>query len=128
VGGLILMFPLAGLAMLKQYDSMPLATAVQVVMIIPFSLWLLIAACRSLLSRPEPLLKRITLSRVLLPAFMLSIILWTGSATVSHQLERAWFKQDHLMEIRPGQITFSWYEDEITRRLHQLILELVGTP
>lgn len=128
VGGLILMFPLAGLAMLKQYDSMPLATAVQLIVIIPFSLWLLIATCRSLFSRPESLLKRITLSRVLLPAFMLGTVLWAGSATVSHQLERAWFKQDHLMEIRPGQTTFSWYEEELTLRLHQLILESVGNP
>jgi hypothetical protein len=125
-GGLILTFPLAGLAMLKRYDSMALATAVQLIMFLPFSIWLLIAACRSLFSRPEPLLKRITMSRVLLPAFMLGTLLWIGSAVASHRLERAWLKQDRLMEIRPDQTSFTWYEDETTRRLHQLILELVG--
>jgi hypothetical protein len=124
--GLILTFPLAGLAMLKRYDSMLLATAVRLIVTIPFSLWLLIATCRSLFSHPEPLLKRITLSRVLLPAFMLGAVLWIGSATASHQLERAWFKQDRLMEIRPEQTSITWHEDETTRRLHQLILELVG--
>lgn len=112
--------------MLKRYDSMPLATAVRLIVIIPFSLWLLIAACRSLFSRPEPLLKRITLSRVLLPAFMLGALLWVGSAVASHRLERAWLKQDRLMEIRPDQTSIIWHEDETTRRLHQLILELVG--
>ncbi|HEY8960887.1 MAG TPA: hypothetical protein VIM57_01695 [Luteolibacter sp.] len=125
-GGLILTFPLAGLAMLKQYDSMTLATAVRCIMCLPFSIWLLIAACRCLFSRQEPLLKRITMSRVLLPALMLGAFLWIGSAAASHQLEMRWLKLDRLMEISPDRTVPTWYESEVTRRLHQLILEWVG--
>lgn len=86
-------------------------------------LWVLTVACRGLFSGSEHLLRRITLSRAVLPAYSLGLLLTALAVPFHHALEKHWAGLDELTEITPEAPSLNRYEYEATQVLRQEILD-----
>lgn len=120
----VLAIPLAGPILLPWKISPVVSICAIIVLMIP-QLWMIAVAFRGLFSSTEHLLKRVTLSRVVMPAYVLAFLLTMLSLPLSHALEKYWVSKDELMEITPEAPSMSRYEDEITQTLKKEILEVL---
>jgi len=125
---LIVALPLAGLSLLPDFRSRPLVPTARSLIVFGVLIWALIAAARALFSRPEHLLKRLTLSRAIMPAYLLGALLAILGALVSHRLEKLWMSRETLTEITPERPSLSRYEYEVCQRLRDEIQEILATP
>jgi hypothetical protein len=89
--------------------------------------WMLVVAFRGLFSKRRHLLKRVALSRVVFPAYMLAAILAGVAAVVSHQLEKRAIREDRLTSISAEKPSLSAYEYEVTQIMGQELRELLKT-
>lgn len=75
--------------------------------------------------RPALLLRRVTLSRVLVPAYALGMLLLAASMPFYHAAEKRWLAQDRLMEISPEAPAMSRYEWEVAQAMREELLEIL---
>ncbi len=88
--------------------------------------WLTIGI-RAVFSKRPALLRRVTLSRVLVPAYALGMLLMAASMPLYHAAEKRWLAQDRLMEITPEAPALSRYEWEVAQAMRAELLEILGT-
>jgi hypothetical protein len=88
--------------------------------------WLIIGI-RSVFSKRPALLRRVTLSRVLVPAYALGMLLMAASMPLYHAAEKRWLAQDRLMEITPEAPALSRYEWETAQAMRAELLEILNT-
>lgn len=86
--------------------------------------WLLLGL-RAVFSKRPALLRRATLSRVLVPAYALGMLLMAASMPLYHAAEKRWLAQDRLMEITPEAPALSRYEWQVAQALRAENLELL---
>ncbi len=87
----------------------------------------LILGIRALFSKRPALLRRVTLSRVLVPAYALGMLLMAASMPLYHAAEKRWLAQDQLMEITPEAPAMSRYEWEVAQAMRAELLEILNT-
>ncbi len=121
---LAVVLPFAAQAMLPQNLTPPLRISYLILSQLS-QLWLLVVALRGLFSKDQHLLKRITLSRVLLPAYALAVLLTTLSVPPAYALERYWAKRERLMEVSADAPAMSRYEYEVTQAMHGELIEII---
>jgi hypothetical protein len=90
-------------------------------------LWLLGVVLRGLFSRGRHLLKRVTLSRVVVPAYMCGTLLAVLAIVGQHLLEDYWARHDRLMEAAPDAPAMSRYEYEVAQALRGEILDILDS-
>lgn len=88
--------------------------------------WLVIGI-RAVFSKRTPLLRRVTLSRILVPAYALGMLLMAASMPLYHAAEKRWLAQDRLMEITPEAPAMSRYEWEVAQAMRTELLEILNT-
>ena len=88
--------------------------------------WLVIGI-RAIFSKRPALLRRVTLSRVLVPAYALGMLLMAASMPLYHAAEKRWLARDRLMEITPEAPAMSRYEWEVAQAMRAELLEVLGT-
>jgi hypothetical protein len=88
--------------------------------------WLIIGI-RAVFSKRTALLRRVTLSRVLVPAYALGMLLMAASMPLYHAAEKRWLAQDRLMEITPEAPAMSRYEWEVAQAMRAELLEILNT-
>lgn len=88
--------------------------------------WLVIGI-RAVFSKRPALLRRVTLSRVLVPAYALGMLLMAASMPLYHAAEKRWLAQDRLMEITPEAPALSRYEWEVAQAMRAELLEILNT-
>jgi hypothetical protein len=87
----------------------------------------LLIGIRAVFSKRPPLLRRMTLSRVLVPAYALGMLLMAASMPLYHAAEKRWLAQDRLMEITPDAPAQSRYEWEVAQAMRSELLEILNT-
>lgn len=87
----------------------------------------LIIGIRAVFSKRPALLRRVTLSRVLVPAYALGMLLMAASMPLYHAAEKRWLAQDRLMEITPEAPALSRYEWEVAQAMRAELLEILNT-
>ena len=87
----------------------------------------LILGIRAVFSKRPALLRRVTLSRVLVPAYALGMLLMAASMPLYHAAEKRWLAQDRLMEITPEAPALSRYEWEVAQAMRAELLEILNT-
>ena len=123
----VVAIPLAGPMLLPWRPGKSAAACTVIAIAIP-QIWMMVVAFRGLFSFPEHLLKRLTLSRVVMPAYVLAFLLTVLSLPISHTLEKRWAQMDELMEVTPEAPSMSRYEEEVTQTLRTEILEVLKQP
>ncbi len=88
--------------------------------------WLVIGI-RAVFSKRPALLRRVTLSRILVPAYALGMLLMAASMPLYHAAEKRWLAQDRLMEITPEAPALSRYEWEVAQAMRTELLEILNT-
>jgi hypothetical protein len=89
--------------------------------------WLVIGVRAVFSNRPALLLRRVTLSRVLVPAYAFGMLLMAASMPLYHAAEKRWLAQDRLMEITPEAPAMSRYEWEVAQAMRAELLEILET-
>jgi hypothetical protein len=85
----------------------------------------LVLGLRAVFSKRPSLLRRVTLSRVLVPAYALGMLLMATSMPLYHAAEKRWLAQDRLMEITPEAPALSRYEWEVAQAMRAELLEVL---
>ncbi|MCX6866482.1 MAG: hypothetical protein NTV46_09745 [Verrucomicrobia bacterium] len=99
------------------YASLLLALAV---------LWLLVGFCRNIFCRRVHALRRATLARMVIPAWILGMLGFALAVPLHYAEERFWIQQDHLLEISAAAPALSRYEYDVTQILRAELLECIG--
>ncbi|MCW1914867.1 MFS transporter [Luteolibacter sp. GHJ8] len=126
VAWMLLAMPLAGWALLPWNLKPPVAMAYVALSSLAQG-WMIAVGLRGLLSKQEYLLKRVTLSRVVYPAYLLAGILTGAMAMLSHQLEKRAIRADQLTGISAEKPSMSIYEYEITQVMGRELREVIET-
>lgn len=87
----------------------------------------LVNGIRAVFSKRPALLRRVTLSRVLVPAYALGMLLMAASMPLYHAAEKRWLARDRLMEITPDAPALSRYEWEVAQAMRAELLEVLET-
>jgi hypothetical protein len=87
----------------------------------------LVTGIRAVFSKRTALLRRVTLSRVLVPAYALGMLLMAASMPLYHAAEKRWLAQDRLMEITPEAPALSRYEWMVAQAMRAELLEILNT-
>ncbi|HEY1120564.1 MAG TPA: hypothetical protein VGE67_03155, partial [Haloferula sp.] len=119
-----LAIPLAGPTLLPWKINSLASICILAVVTLP-QIWMIAATLRGLFSSTEHFLKRVTLSRAVMPAYVLAFLLTVLSLPLSHTLEKHWVSKDELMAVTPEAPSMSRYEDEITHALRKEILQVL---
>ncbi len=90
-------------------------------------LYALVIGFRALFSRSGQLLRRIALSRILLPAYATGMLLLAGMTFAYHAAEKRWLAQDTLMMWTAEKPGIGRYEYDVTRQFQKEFLELLET-
>ena len=88
--------------------------------------WLAIGI-RAVFSKRPALLRRATLSRILVPAYALAMLFMVASMPLYHAAEKHWLAQDRLTEISPDAPALSRYEWQVARALRAELLEVLDS-
>ncbi len=89
------------------------------------ALWLFIGVSRTVLGRHVHALRRATLARMVLPAWIFGMLVMMVSVPIFHAEERHWIKQDKLFEITAEAPAMSRYEWDVTQQLRKELLEMM---
>jgi hypothetical protein len=88
-------------------------------------LWLLVGFIRNVLGRPVHALRRATLARLVLPAWILGMLGFALAVPLLYDTERHWIQHDRLLEIAADAPSLSRYEYAVTQVLRAELLELI---
>ncbi len=116
--------PLFGTAMLMEDDSGK-EIAAAAVLLGPLHLYWIIGALRALFSRRSSLLRRMTLSRLLLPAYASAMILMMLAMPIYHLEERHWFARDEIARLTAAKPSYTPYEYDATQALQEEAREMI---
>jgi len=81
---------------------------------------------RALFARRATLLRRATLSRVLMPAYAVGMLSMAVLMPLYHAEEKHWIARDTLMTYSAAAPAFTRYDYEVTQQLQRETLEIVG--
>lgn len=88
-------------------------------------LYALIAGIRALFSKPPSLLRGVTISRALLPAYVAGMATLMIAVFCFHEEERHWIAQDRQMEVTADAPSMNRFEYEVSQALSRELQELV---
>jgi hypothetical protein len=94
-------------------------------LLLPPQLYLLVIGFRALFSRQAGLLRRVTVSRVLLPAYAAGMLLMVLMVPLFHAEERHWIALDRLTQVTPEKPGIGPYEWEIAQSMREELLEIL---
>lgn len=90
-------------------------------------IWLLVVVCRALFGNANDALGRITVSRLLLPAYALMIVLMAASVAINQQQEKYWVQKDWFFDLSVEEPGFSRVEYRMASQLQKELAELMDT-
>lgn len=88
-------------------------------------LCVLIIGIRALFGRRNQLLRRVTLSRILIPAYATGMLLMMVLVPAYHAEEKYWIARDDLTGMSPDKPGFTRYEYDVTQQLHREVLGIL---
>lgn len=94
-------------------------------LLLPPLLYLLVIGLRALFSGQAGLLRRVTVSRVLLPAYATGMLLMMLLVPLFHAEERHWIALDRLTQVTPEKPGIGPYEWEIAQSMREELLEIL---
>lgn len=83
------------------------------------------AGVRALLSRQSSLLRRATISRLLLPVYVAGMLAMMVSMLLFHAEEKHWIARDRLMEMTVEAPCMTRFEYDLTQVMKQEVIELL---
>ncbi len=95
-------------------------------LLLPPKLYLLVIGFRALFSRQSGLQRRVTVSRILLPAYAAGMLLMILMVPLFHAEERHWIALDRLTQVTPEKPGIGPYEWEIAQSMRVELLEILG--
>lgn len=126
-GLLILAIPFAPQATLPWHLSTPVALGF-VGLSHAAGWWAGVTMIRGLFSKREHLLKRVALSRVVLPAYAVALVLMSLSVIAGHGLERHWIQRDQLTEVSAEEPGMNRYEYRVSQAMQRELLQILESP
>ncbi|MCW1884633.1 hypothetical protein OKA04_07805 [Luteolibacter flavescens] len=84
-----------------------------------------IAGARALFGKQQHSLRRIIMTRMLVPAYMSGMLLLAVATWFYHAAERRWTQQDRLMDISAEAPSISGYEYEVAKAMREELQELL---
>ena len=87
--------------------------------------WLVIGV-RAIFGKRNQLLRRVTISRLLVPAYSAGMLLVVAVMPLYHAAEKRWLAQDKLMEITPDSPSLGRYEYEVAKAMRGELRELLA--
>ena len=94
-------------------------------LLLPPLLYLLVIGFRALFSGQAGLLRRVTVSRVLLPAYAAGMLIMILMVPLFHAEERQWIALDRLTQVTPEKPGIGPYEWEIAQSMREELLEIL---
>lgn len=88
-------------------------------------LWLGVSLLLNLVNRADQSLRRATLARLMIPAWMFATAAFACLIPVYHHSEKHWFKNDSLTGLANPEVEFSRYEAEVAKVFHKELRELM---
>ena len=88
-------------------------------------LYALVAGVRALFSKPPSLLRRATISRALLPAYVAGMAAMVIALLGFHEEEKHWIAQDRLMEVTVEAPSMNRFEYQVSQAMIRELQELV---
>ena len=88
-------------------------------------LWLGVSLLLNLINRADQSLRRATLARLMIPAWMFAAAAFACLIPVYHHSEKHWFKNDSLTGLANPEVEFTRYEAEVAKVFHQELQELI---
>ena len=88
-------------------------------------LWLLVGLCRNVFCSQRHALRRTTLARIVLPAWVFGMLVMAVMIPIHHAEERHWIRQDHLFEITADKPSITRYEWDATQVFRQELRQLM---
>jgi hypothetical protein len=87
--------------------------------------WLMIAV-RALFGKRDQLLRRLTITRALVPAYVLGMLLMAASMPIYHAAEKRWMAQERLTEITAEAPSWTRYEHDVAKAAREELRELLN--
>jgi hypothetical protein len=88
-------------------------------------LWLGISLLLNLVNRADQSLRRATLARLMIPAWIFAAAAFACLIPVYHHSEKHWFKNDSLTGLANPEVEFTRYEAEVAKVFHKELRELM---
>ncbi len=120
-----LALPLFGAVFVTEADANPLLIAAACLLGI-LQLYCLAIGIRALFSRHAGLLRRVTLSRILMPTYATGMLLMIVAVPLYHAEEKHWIAWDRLTEISADAPGLTRFEYEVTQLMKEELLEILG--
>ena len=89
-------------------------------------LWLLVGFARNVFGKQRHALRRITLARMVLPAWIFGMLVFALSVPLHYAAECHWIQRDHILEISAAAPSVSCYEYQVARQLRIELLEMIA--
>ena len=87
--------------------------------------WWLLTGARALFSSGEQILRRIVISRLLVPAYVFAMFLMALAMPAYHAAEKYWISRDKLMETTAETLPFDRYNHEIATSYQARLVEIL---
>ena len=120
----LLALPFFGLTFLPKSPSEGIVIGAGVLLGV-VQVYALMAGIRALFSNPPSLLRRATISRALLPAYVAGMAVLIIAQLFFHEEEKHWVAQDRLMEVTVEAPSMNRFEYEVSQALSRELQELV---
>ncbi len=88
-------------------------------------LWLLVGFFRNILGKPTHTLRRATLARIALPAWICGMLVMIATLPLHDAEEQFWVQRDHLYDVTVEKPAPTRYEWEVTQALRKELLEMM---
>ncbi|QJE97008.1 hypothetical protein [Luteolibacter luteus] len=82
---------------------------------------------RAIFGQQGQLLRRVTLSRILMPAYATGMLLMMGLFLIHHAEEKHWIARDQFTGINPDKPGLSGYEHEVTQQMRREVIEILNS-
>ena len=89
-------------------------------------LCLFVGFCVNVFGRHPQALRRATLARIVLPAWIFGMLIFALTIPFHYAEERHWIQQDSLLAIPAGTIGPTRYEWEVTQILREELLQMLA--
>ncbi len=119
----------AALAGVPAFGAIPLArwTLVPAFCLVGLAvMWIVSGLIVNFMGRPRQELRRATLARVVMPAWVAGMLAFAAFVPLHHAEERYWIQLDRLGEVTAEAPALSRYEYDVTQILRSELLEMLG--
>ncbi|WP_193210862.1 hypothetical protein [Luteolibacter marinus] len=120
-----LAIPVFGMSFKSGEASESVTKAAAVLLGVLMLAWLAVGM-RAVFGRKAELMRRLTMTRILVPAYVSGMLLMVTSMPVYHALEKHWLAQDRLMEITPESPGWTRYEYQVAQAMRAELREMLG--